>query len=193
MLKNLIILALVAPFSSSIRIDSNNFCKLAGKECSSKNVPHINQCGKGICTRDTKKCNEYLRIEKALKYIQMQLILEMYYSSHIRNQSEIKLQKDFKRFQSKIKNCSPTRFRIRPEWHPRDVCVRGRHCFRKHLNADNVRKVNCSCPNDRPYVCGSHKNYCSVNEKVCGLFSHTKKHINSTGRFQLILINSCGT
>lgn len=172
-------------------ISLNDFCRPTEQKCSQKNRPHFYQCDHRICARNQTKCNDYLRVEKTLQYIRLKSLLETYsgMTSHMsRNESEISILKDFKRFERNIKNCSPTLH----NWQPTGVCIRGRHCFRKKLNTIGLKRVDCRCPKNKPYVCGSQKNYCSVNRQVCASFSYTNKHTNARDRYQLLDIKSCG-
>ena len=206
MIQNLIIfLFLISPFygysSSSngsngivTNINSKTFCKLAVKEeCSQRNAPHAFQCGRSVCSSNRTECSEYLRAEKKLKDNQMRAIIDITAMSRLRNYNEIKLQTNFKIFQSKIKNCSQTAYK----WKPSDVCVRQRECFLK--NSKFVRmeihyevfKINCPCSKSKPYACGSPKNYCSISRDACDSFSLMKKNKNSSALNQSHAIQKC--
>ena len=153
-----------------------------------KDMRHIYQCDQGICARNEIECNKYKRVENTIKENRMSEFMRVVaLIKSIGNYLEIKLAKKFSRFQSNIKKCSPALFK----WQPCDVCVRGRHCFSNKSNTVELKKVNCSCPKSQPYVCGSHRSYCSLNKQVCDSFSYTAKNTNSTDRFQLLDIKTC--
>ena len=170
------------------RINTNDFCKLNENKCSQRYAPHVHQCERGVCTINETECKKYLRIKNTVKNNRMnELIRLVALVQPMGNYLEIKLEENFIRFQSNMKKCSPTRFK----WQPTDVCVRGRHCFSNKSNTVELKKVNCSCPKSQPYVCGSHRSYCSLNKQVCDSFSYTAKNTNSTDRFQLLDIRTC--
>ena len=194
MLKNLLVLLAILSQLNSIsnqhQLNLKDFCRLTEKECSQTNAPYTHKCGPSMCTTNQKKCSHFLIVEKTFKYLKLKSMIEMHSMSQFipRNNSELKLIKDFTGFQSKIKNCAQTNHK----WRPTDVCVRGRYCFRKKSNTIGLNNVDCPCPNNKPYVCGSQRNYCSANRHVCGSFSFTNKNTNSTDRFQLLGIKPCG-
>ena len=57
----LLAVASLLPLSDS-SLNSNNFCKLEEKHCSS----YAYQCGPSICTRNETECKYYLKIESQL-------------------------------------------------------------------------------------------------------------------------------
>ena len=198
MLKNfLIILALLSRLHcssrivNSISIHLNNFCKLAENEvnCAKRNASHLHQCGSGLCATNVTECEQFLFVDIVIKKKKTEFLMPL--NPTFRNNEKL-LKEYFRTFQSKIKNC-PNR---QHEWQQSDVCIRGRNCFqsvtrRKIIKNKGLKRKNCPCPDDRPYVCGIQRNYCTVNRKVCTAFSYTSINKNSTSRNQLLTIKNC--
>lgn len=201
MIKNLIIiLALLSPlytYSSSSNtivgnINSKTFCKSAPlNECSHRSAPYIYKCGEKMCTKNKTECKEYLRAEKTLKNNQIRAILDLTAMSPLRNNNEINLQINFKKFESGIKDCTKKTYK----WRPSDVCFKKRECFQKNSEFARLEihfqvfKINCPCPKSKPYVCGSPMDYCALNKDVCDSFSLMGKIKNASA--QLHAIQKC--
>lgn len=198
MFKNFqIIFLLLSPLFSSfimsdISIHSANFCRLADEtKCSQRNAPHIYQCGPSMCTRDETECERFLIVEMIVK---KKRLTEFVMNPSL-ERSQKKLKDNFVSLQSQIKKCA--QLRDSHEWLSGEMCIRERNCFQ--LQGDTRGKViklekrtNCPCPVDRPFVCGSSDNYCSLNRKACGSFNLTNKNRNSTVRNKLLSIKKCG-
>lgn len=195
MLKNiLIIVVLISSLSGKVSnssIYSKNFCKLeAEKECAQRNAPHIYQCGPGICASSETECREYLRVEKKIKFKGLLNVINVINSrTHFIN---LKLRENFNLLKDSIKNCTQTR----NEWQPSQVCHRGRDCIQKKLNFIGVfihtTKVNCPCIQNKPYVCGSQKKFCTINKEACDSFINiADKSPNFTAWTQSLSIKKC--
>lgn len=169
--------------SSSSSIRSNNFCKLADRQCSQRSFPHIYQCGPVICTKSQTECKEYKSIENKIRPKGLTAFGREYYSDM-----------NFRRFQGKIKNCS----QIQYHWQSSDICIPGINCLQRKLNmlGSNIfiqfKIENCPCPTTKPYVCGEQRNLCSLNREACDSFSDTaNKNKNSNSWIQLFNIKIC--
>lgn len=199
----IIFLVLLSLLSSNISgLNSDDFCKLSGKECSQKNAPHVYPCGKNICTRNNKACKEYLSKQEVLHETQLNEAIRIALTSPLRNYNEIRTfvnlrrkGEQFRSLKSKIKNCTQKPY----QWRPSEVCVRERNCFQRPAEASgknnaerkSSKRTNCPCPEYSSYVCGIQRNYCAANKEACDSFSYTKKYVNSTGRIQLLSIEKC--
>ena len=166
------------------KINSDNFCKLATKECTNRNAPHIFPCGPSMCARNETECKQFMIVEKKIKLEAFINVLK-----GRENFMNAKFKESFVRFKFNIKNCTLNRYK----WQQEDVCVRKRDCFQKKFNffgpgMPEKSRVNCPCSKSKAYVCESQKMHCSVNKEACNSFSYlANKNRNSTDRARLLL------
>ena len=184
--------------SSRSSINSNDFCK--STVCSPRTAPHIFPCGYGICVTNQTVCIKYQREEKIVKTNRPDSFFHatlMSVKSHF-NEKKIK-EGNLRRFQASIKNCTKLPY----EWQPKDMCSRGKNCFRieieyaristfsiskKIVKNKSLKQTICPYPKlTRPYVCGSQSNYCSANKEACDSFSIQ----NAAGLQQISSIQKC--
>lgn len=143
--------------SSSVgSFNSNNFCKLAEKQCSLRNAPCIYQCGSNMCASTQTECKEYMSLHQKIKYKGLTAFIDV--MSSRQHHANLHIKESLKRFSSNIKSCAQSRY----EWQPNDVCVRERKTL-NNVGFIQTKKVSVPCPRNQPYVCGNQRNYCSTN------------------------------
>ena len=184
-------LTLLWPFCDSISVNSNDFCKLASGGCSRRHEPYVVQCGRGICAKKETGCKEFLHVNEQIKVEGLTEFINIM-NGRDRNTNS-RLKENFFRFKSKIKTCIQTRYELQAS----DVCVRRGNCLQKQSNSvrsstfNRNQNGNCPCPSNKEYVCGSQKNYCSLNREACDAFEFIYKNKNSTYRNQMLVLKTC--
>ena len=90
------------------------------------------------------------------------------------------------------------------EWQTGDVCIRGRSCFKSHVEFVKsklvfyiqkkkvLKQVDCPCPKNKPYICGGRQsNFCALSKQACDSFILLNKNTNPIDRTGLFVLQTC--
>jgi hypothetical protein len=189
--KILVILAFFYLIYNINAILPSDYCILIDKKCnqtySSKPecqhnecnlYPYIHKCGPDKCAKNKTDCDDFITIRKYLRSFIFKSNIGMPIDV-IGLEMMAKRINNFKKFETKIKECPKTLSNFKYVFQTKDICMRRKKCYKSSNRLNGVThpqayiKIDCPCDGRHIYEC--EKDFCTPNKLVCNAAKRARK------------------